>query len=99
MLNETATTIEPHGHIDQPVAAGFGIAWDPEWSAPDRLLVRGYRAATGLRAIARWDVEALIATVDASLEAAAWPDIDRRAARAAIQHLYAPDLADPSPDW
>ena len=77
---------------DATAAVGFGIAWDPEWVEPDRLLVRGYRAHTGVRGIARWDIETLIATVDATLEAAAWPDIDRRAARAAIHRLYAGDL-------
>ncbi len=72
---------------------GFGIAWDPGWVAPDRLVVRGYRACTGYDVIARWDVEALIATVEDALEAAHWPERDRQAAWTAIRQLYAPDLA------
>lgn len=75
------------------VARGFGIAWDPEWIGPERLRVRGYRACGAVDAMARWDVEALLATVDGALEAAGWPPLDRNVASAALRELYAADLA------
>ena len=71
---------------------GFGIAWDPEWVGNNRLVVRGYQARSGHPIVARWDLEALIATVDDALERADWGDIDREAARAALRHLYEGDL-------
>jgi hypothetical protein len=57
------------------------------------LVIRGYRAINTYKLIARWDLEALIATVDGALETAGWSDFDREAARAAIRELYSPDLA------
>jgi len=77
----------------QTTVTSFGIAWDAEWISPDHLRVRGWQAVTGLSALASWDVDALIATVDSALEAANWAEIDRRAARTALRALYADDLA------
>jgi hypothetical protein len=76
-----------------PPVTSYGMAWDAEWLGPDHLRVRGWQARTGLSALAAWDVDALIATVDGALEAANWAEIDRRAARTAIRALYANDLA------
>jgi hypothetical protein len=80
----------------RPAVTSFGIAWDAEWISPNHLKVRGWQAVTGLSALAAWDVDALIATVDGALEAANWAEIDRRAARTALRALYADDLA-PAP--
>jgi len=71
---------------------GFGMVWDPQWVEPDRLRIRGYRSVTGYDVVARWDLEALIATVDEALETAQWPELDRLVTRKAIRDLYEPDL-------
>jgi hypothetical protein len=76
----------------RPDPPGFGTAWDPQWVQPDVLRIRGRRAANALSLMARWDVDALIATVDGALEAAGWSERDRQAARDAIHELYRPDL-------
>lgn len=75
-------------------SASFGTIWETEWTAGDRLVVRGYRARSALPILSRWDVDALVATVQDALEAADWSDIDRRAAYAAVRRLYAVDLTD-----
>ncbi len=72
---------------------GFGIAWAAEWIDQNRLLIRGYRAESGVDAIARWDIESLLATVDGALEAAAWTETASATARSAIRALYERDLA------
>jgi hypothetical protein len=74
--------------------ASFGIAWAAEWAGQDRLLLRGYRSNSGVNAIAKWDVDSLLATVDGALEAAAWTETASAAARSAIRELYARELDD-----
>jgi hypothetical protein len=74
--------------------AAFGIAWDGEWLDQDRLLIRGYRAGGGVNIMAKWDVESLLATLDAALEAATWSEMARSVARSAIRELYAADITE-----
>jgi len=74
--------------------SSFGIAWAAEWIGQDRLLIRGYRADSGVDAIARWDLDSLLATVDGALEATAWTETACAAVRSAIRELYDVDLRD-----
>jgi len=71
---------------------GLGIAWDPEWLGPGRLRVRGYRAANARTAIAPWEFDGLVATVDAALEDAGWTMFERQAIRLILGRLYERDL-------
>lgn len=73
-------------------ALGFGIAWDPEWVGPDRLVIRGYRAAQSWPKIARSEFAALVATTDATLADAGWTEFERHAVRRVLAYLYEEDL-------